>query len=375
MPFIIVILGGYGYTGRALTPLLLKFTDFHLVLAGRNKANAEADAQYWNRQFPGQRVSGAFADAADRESLRAVYKGARMVVVAAGVAPLIENVARTAIAGGLDYLDFQVSSAKLRLLESMERDIENAGACFVTDGGFHPGMAGLLIRHLAHGMDQVETAGTASVLNPKGGFPYTSGVDELMELFLDYPADVLRDGKWVRHRFWDLKAVPVDFGEPFGVHGCYPMGLEELKDLPRMVPGLKNAGFYVGGMGPLVDYFVSPIVMAGLFLFRRSALKPMGKFLAWGTKFTSPPYGVVLKAEVTGVRNGKPDMDSITLFHEDGYHFTAAPAAACIRQMLCPERVEGLKDPVRKSGLYFQAHLPDTHCFMRDLQTMGIRTL
>jgi len=371
----LVILGGYGYTGRALAKILLKHSNLNLILAGRRKDMAEADARDWNKMHPGGRVRGEFADAADPASLKAVFRGSQMVVVAAGVVPFIDRVVRAALERRLDYLDLQVSPAKLRMLEALEKEIRTADLCFVTDGGFHPGLPGILVRHLAAGMDSTTTAGVASVINPPGGYPPTSGVDELMRMFMDYRAEVLRDGNWIEQRYRDLKPVAVDFGPAFGVRNCYPMGLEEMRDLPGRVPGLKNAAFYVGGTGFFMDAVITPVVMAGLRLFREKALSRMGELFCWGSRFTPPPHGVVVKAEAAGTKDGKPVSASVTLYHEDAYHLTAAPAAACIRQILCPDRVAGLQHSARRPGLHFQAHLPDTACVMRDLADMGVRTL
>lgn len=75
----IVILGGYGHAGRALTPLLLLHTTAHLVLAGRDAERARRAAEEWNTRFEGGRVAGVRADAADPHSLEAAFAGAGLV--------------------------------------------------------------------------------------------------------------------------------------------------------------------------------------------------------------------------------------------------------------------------------------------------------
>ena len=76
----IVILGGYGNTGRALARLMLAHSKAQLTLAGRSAQRAEALAAELNHEFPGNRVRGIAADAADRESLLRAFKGAKLVV-------------------------------------------------------------------------------------------------------------------------------------------------------------------------------------------------------------------------------------------------------------------------------------------------------
>ena len=52
----IVILGGYGNTGREVARLLLEHSDARLVLAGRNGERVAQAATEWNGRYPGQRV-------------------------------------------------------------------------------------------------------------------------------------------------------------------------------------------------------------------------------------------------------------------------------------------------------------------------------
>jgi saccharopine dehydrogenase (NAD+, L-lysine-forming) len=69
----ILILGGYGNTGRPLAEYLLRETAVDLVLAGRNLDQAQETASQFNEQFADQRVSTAFADAAKPISLRQAF--------------------------------------------------------------------------------------------------------------------------------------------------------------------------------------------------------------------------------------------------------------------------------------------------------------
>ncbi|NUM79023.1 saccharopine dehydrogenase NADP-binding domain-containing protein, partial [candidate division KSB1 bacterium] len=78
----IVILGGYGNTGSLIAKYLLQETNCALVLAGRNKTKAEQLARELNEQSQSRRVAGAFANAAEVESLKRVFADADMVIVA-----------------------------------------------------------------------------------------------------------------------------------------------------------------------------------------------------------------------------------------------------------------------------------------------------
>jgi len=87
-----LILGGYGNTGRLLAQLLLKETDVRLLLAGRNIKKAERAADQFNSLFGGNRVAAQYADASDAASLKQVFKGIDLVVVASSTAKYVKKV-------------------------------------------------------------------------------------------------------------------------------------------------------------------------------------------------------------------------------------------------------------------------------------------
>jgi hypothetical protein len=71
-----------------------------------------------------------------------------------------------------------------------------------------------------------------------------------------------------------------------------------------------------------------------------------------------------LKVEARGEKDGHSHPVEVTLFHPDGYWFTAIPTVACLLQVL--------DGSVRKPGLWFQANLVDPTRLMKDMRRMGI---
>jgi saccharopine dehydrogenase (NAD+, L-lysine-forming) len=67
----ILILGGYGFTGRLLARHLLEQTRAEIVLAGRRLEVAQKYADQLNAEFKSSRVSAIYADAASGQSLQA----------------------------------------------------------------------------------------------------------------------------------------------------------------------------------------------------------------------------------------------------------------------------------------------------------------
>ena len=182
----ILILGGTGYTGRPVARLLLKHSEAFVTIASRHLDKAQALSDELNGQYPGTRVSAVYADAADAASLRAAFRGQDLVVVAAPTTSHVENVVRTALETGTDYLDVQLGAGKFAFLQSVAEDIKQSGRCFITEAGFHPGLPAALVRYAATFMDTIESATTIGYLNMGKNLPYTEAVSELIELFKDY---------------------------------------------------------------------------------------------------------------------------------------------------------------------------------------------
>jgi hypothetical protein len=366
----LLILGGYGTTGRLIARLLLEQTDCRLVLAGRNLARAETAAQALNTAFAGQRVTAIAADAADVDSLRRAMRDCRMAVIASSTSEFVDNVTRAALDAQVDYLDVQYSSAKLAALRKWEPDIRAAGRCFITDGGFHPGLPAALVRHIAGRFDRLLRADVGSVIKIDWRTldlgPATT--EELVRELAGYQALECRAGVWQRASMRSMWLPhTMDFGRGFGRQYCAPMFLEEMRALPELCAGLQETGFYVGGFNWFVDWLVMPAALVAMRLAPRRALSPVARLMYWALRrFSKPPYGTLLKLEAAGECDGRIETASMTLSHADGYWFTAIPVVACLLQVLDAD--SGARQP----GLWFQAHIVEPGRLLRDMQRMGI---
>lgn len=364
----ILILGGTGNTGRPLAELLLRESSADLILAGRNLKKAETLAAEFNHNFNGDRVSARQVDAADAASLRQAFDGLDLVVVASSTADFVPDVAAAALQAGIDYLDVQYSTHKVAVLQALSPEIVAAGRCFITDGGFHPGLPAALIRYLAPQFDTLTKARVGSVIKIDWSSltfsPET--MDEFVGEFMDFQSIAFRDGRWQKVSAWSMmKPETMDFGPPFGRQYSIPMFLEEMRAIPELYPEIQETGFSVGGFNWFVDWLLSPIIMVALKLSPNKARRPMGNLMFWGLRtFSKPPYGTLLKVEAQGQVDGLREKRQLILCHPDGYLFTAIPAAACLLQYL--------DGSIRKPGLWLQANLVDPARLMADMQRMGI---
>ncbi|RPI78394.1 MAG: KR domain-containing protein [Chloroflexi bacterium] len=360
----ILILGGTGYTGKLVAKHLLEQTDVTVTIAARRLDKASAFADELNQKYPGQRVCAVHADASNADSLIAAFQGQTLVVVAAPTTAFAEIAIRTALDMGVDYLDVQLGAQKFALLQSASKEIECAGRTFITEAGFHPGLPSALVRYAAAHLDTIERAVTAGYLNMGKGLPYTEAVDELIEMFKDYQAQVYKNGQWTKSSSFELRKI--DFGGDIGNKRCYSMFFEELRLLPEMYPSLKEVGFYLSESHWITDYVIMPVTWVWLKIMP-NAVRPIGKFLWWGMgTFHRPPYRIELQVQASGLKDGRPAKVLASVDHPDGYELTAIPVVAALLQYL--------DGSARKPGLWMMGQVVDPVRLMKDMAKMGVNT-
>jgi saccharopine dehydrogenase (NAD+, L-lysine-forming) len=352
----ILILGGYGATGRPLTKHLLTQTNHQMIVAGRNLEKAQAFVD----SLHDPRVTAKRVDATDPASLKRALQGVDLLLIAAPTSHHTETVVCAALEAGVDYLDVQYSDLKLEFLRAHETEMQERGLCFVTEAGFHPGLPSAMIRYAASKLDCIESARTAGYLN-MGGLQYTEAVDELMEGFIHYQAQVYKNGTWTKPSSWDMRKF--DFGKEVGTKNAYSMFFEELRRIPEMYPTLRDTGFYMAGSNLLADMILTPIIMIGLKIAPKRGIRPLGKLMWWSMNRSKPPYRVVLKVEAAGQWNGKQTQVEASIEHEDGYELTAIPVVALLKQY----------NQIRRPGLHMMGHLAEPNRLFEDMQRMGAR--
>jgi hypothetical protein len=359
----ILILGGYGFTGRLIARHLLEYSTSEVVIAGRHLDKAQTYADTLNLQFDGKRASALRIDASSKADLLGGLHGINMLVVAAPTTQYSDQVIHAAIDSHVDYLDIQLDAKKLAILKSLDEEVKKSGLCFITEAGFHPGLPSAMVRYAALNLDRIDSAVVACYLNMGRAMPYSEAVDELMEIFRHYQGQVYKNGRWTKESSYGLRKI--NFGDEIGTRTCFSMFFEEIHDLPQMYDSLRDVGVYISGSHWLVDWVISPVVMFGLKLFPRRGLRPLGKFMWWGMQtFPKPPYLVLLKVEATGEKKGSSVKFEASISHLDGYELTAIPVVAGLMQYL--------DGSARYPGVWLMGHLFEPVRLFADMKRMGI---
>jgi short subunit dehydrogenase-like uncharacterized protein len=362
----ILILGGSGGVGLPCARWLLRETDCRVTIAGRNIDRAVTTAQRLNQEFSGGRASACAADAGRQDSLSSAFEGPDLVLVCSPTAAHAGNVASSALAAGINYMDIHYSPNVVKELRKMEPAIRRDGRCFITQGGCHPGLPAALVRYGARHFTHMRKATVAMAMNA-ANLGSLESLSELAEDMMRYSASLFRDGHWRKAGYRDVRKI--DFGADFGAKDCVPLDLEELRELPAR-QGLDELGLYAAGFNPFVDYVVFPFLMvAGRAMdkiLRGWGARTSARLLRWGIhRFSQPPYGMVFKMEAEGERNGRTRLLTLMARQVDAYEFTAIPVVACLRQVL--------DGTIAKPGLWLMGQIVEPSRLLKDMERMGIR--
>jgi saccharopine dehydrogenase (NAD+, L-lysine-forming) len=355
----ILILGGYGETGKVLCSYLLLKTNVAIVIAGRRLLEAKRICAELKKSFPNRSVSAVFADAADYQSLITVFEDIDLIIDATSAVNFISNVAKAALEVKADYLDYHFDQNVLVELEKLKPEIENSGQIFITQAGFHPGLPAAFVRFSAMQFDELKVANVGMAMNARIEKP--ESIYELVDTIADYKVDIFKKRKWQRAGYKDFKKFY--FGTRFGNRTCFPIQLAEMKILPKMFP-LEETGVYVAGFNWFADYFVFPLAFI-LFAFKKGLGRHLiAKLFTFSFNHISgDARGVSLVVEAEGMNNGRTRKFRLAAEHNDAYAFTVIPIIACVKQYLRGDL---------KSGLWMMGHLVDPDRLIQDMEAMGI---
>ena len=357
----ILVLGGYGGTGRVFCRYLLKETGVKIIVAGRRIEKAEELADKLKNEYSAERVSTRHVDASDVESLRQAFHGVGLVLVAATTTKWAKQIAEAALEADIDYLDIYFQQDVYPVLERLSGRISEAGRCFITQAGFHPGLPAAYIRKGADYFDHYDTANIAFAMNVRIEQP--ESVYELVDLVADYKADIFKDGTWRVATYKDT--IKIDFGNRFGVKSCMAMDMVETRSMPALF-GLKETGVYTTGFNWFVDYVVFPVMMLTQMVKKGSLRHFWAQALIWGlNRFSSADEGIVFLLQAEGEKDGKHRIVRIFSEHDSAYDFTVIPVIACLKQYM--------DGSICKPGLRMMGHAVDPGRLLNDIENMGVR--
>ncbi|OJH35273.1 saccharopine dehydrogenase family protein [Cystobacter ferrugineus] len=144
----ILIVGGYGQVGREVARLLAPRFPGAVIIAGRDRAKAEALA---TRLGHGTRAMGLSLPLRGEPP---PLKGVGLVVMC--LDPETLDLAECCLAAGVDYIDVTAKQESLDALERLEPLARRSGATAVLGVGVAPGLTNLLAARAHAGFEHVE---------------------------------------------------------------------------------------------------------------------------------------------------------------------------------------------------------------------------
>lgn len=359
----IAILGAAGNAGRLLAQQLAPELDdrAELLLVGRREAPLAALCEQINHQAGRALALTVCADFTDLPRMRTILAGTQLVVISAALGNHTAPLAALVLEVGADWLDIMLSTpAKWQALTALAPAIAQQGRCFITDGGFHPGLPAAMARWAADRMDTLTQAEiyAALCIDWQASTLSDSTLAEALDEFTAFDMCVWVQG---RRRRLNLFALPrFTFAAPIGQKICTPMPLGEMQALIAAQPTLQRANFYIAGFSPICDWLLLPaIVMLTRCGARTLALRTLRHVLTHCAS-SPPPH----QLEITLMAEGRVAKDNVSmtlsLSGNDPYLMTVLPAIACIRQWL--------SGPPFPPGLHHQGMIVEPEQFFSDLQ-------
>jgi uncharacterized protein YbjT (DUF2867 family) len=329
----ILVLGGYGGTGRVYCRYLLKETPRNVIVAERNRQRAEAWAETLKMEVAPDQVSARHVEASDRGGPSEAFRHIDLVLAAATTTQFAEQIAEAALAAHIDYLDIYYQQNVYPVLEALRTRITESWQYFITQAGFHPGFPVAFVRKGDAYFDIYDSAIIAFAMNTRIEKP--ESIYELVDALADYKADVVKEGRWRPGTYRD--AMAIDFGLRFDVKSCVPLGMVEIRPIPEMYH-LKELGVDAAGFNWFVDYVVFPLIV---------------------------DEGAVFLLHAKGGKGRDHREISIRSEHHSAYDFTVIPVIATLKQ-----DVDG---SIRKPGLWMMGHIVDPDRLFADMGRLGVK--
>jgi saccharopine dehydrogenase-like NADP-dependent oxidoreductase len=357
----ILVLGGYGGTGKLFCRYLLKETNVSVIVAGRRLEKAEELADKLKKEFSQNRISARYADASDAESLHKAFLGIDFVLVAATTTKWAMQIAEAALEANIDYLDIYFQQDIYPVLATMHQQIKDAGRCFITQAGFHPGLPAVYIRKGAQYFDRYDRAIIAFAMNAR--IEESESVLEIVDSIAGYKPEFYQNGTWKIGTYKD--AIKINYGKRFGIRSSMPLEMLEIKSLPEML-NLRETGVFTTGFNWFTDYLLFPLMMLSHKVKKGSFRRIWAKLLVFGlNNFSSKEEGVVFLLKAEGEKDGKHKKVEIFSEHDNGYDFTVIPVIACLNQYF--------NSSFCKPGLWMMGHIVDPDRLFADMQDMNVK--
>ena len=308
-------------------------------------------------------------DARDRQALRKLFRGKDLVIFALP-GELNVPVMETAVALGLNYLDFSMSNDSIKHFVRIHRMFKDADLTAIHAMGCDSGLSDLMAKYAMSRLDSATEAyirdGEISNIDGRD-FVITWSPLEMMEE-VTTPAPIYRHGEFILLPPLHKREI-YNFPEPVGPLPIYNTNHEETRLMPRFLKGLEKVDFKICVTDNLARtanmlrkmglHSFDPVVVDGV------RVRPIDVVTAMIPKPVETigkvkGYSCIV-AEVIGMKNGKKTMlkEWFMMSHERAYELCRTNAVGYLVGVGGAIGAELLlSGKVRERGIVAPEHLP-----------------
>lgn len=350
----------------AIAPLLLDLLVNETKLETAVLIRKDLEAEYQERieamGYAPERVRIHTYKPGETSSLTPLLEWGDLLVVAGPDFQHSKWMVEAALRARLNYYDLYGSVGRLEIQRAHVETIRDYGHHFITEGGFLPGMPGLLCREAARHLDRVQDLRIFVYENCNWATLPAS--PRLREDLVQHMHVV--DRSLYRQGVWKQTVVPLrrkhTFGNGIGATKCLPFFCQELKEAQPQLQGLQSLGVWLAGAGFWTDRVVSPLYRHGSGFLREL----MGNlFLRTVTRMERCALGAAMAMEASGYKDGQKMRYTLELFHPDACMFNALIGLGTLEQFLSPN----FKAP---PGLHLQAEVVEPRPLIDLLAAKGV---
>ncbi|MBD2665881.1 saccharopine dehydrogenase [Richelia sinica FACHB-800] len=354
----VLILGGRGRIGSAVTNDLVTHTQADITITGRDPVtNANG----------GDRVRFLALDLEEEEKLREAIANSTIVIHCAGPFHYRDTqVLEICIEKGINYVDVSDHRSYTQAALNLCQKAADAGVTAIINTGIFPGISNSLVRQAVEQFDLAEKIHLSYLVSGSGGAGITVMRTTFLGLQHQFAAWI--NGEWqIIQPYTDREEL--NFPPPYGRNAVYWFDMPETITLPKSFPEINTV---VTKFGSLPDFYNRLTWMAAhifpKWLIQKNSMIELLSHVSYTmTDFTNQftGIGVAVRAEVTGIKEDKKMAYTAAVLHNNTTVATGLGTGS-IAQLI-------LEGKLQKPGVFPVEAALSTNLFTQVMDSRGIK--
>ncbi|ADI66157.1 saccharopine dehydrogenase family protein [Trichormus azollae] len=306
----VLIIGGRGRIGSAVANDILNHTQTDITITGRSPEGSLS---------LGERVQFLQLDLREFDKLRDAITQSNLVIHCAGPFHYRDTqVLETCIEQGTNYLDVSDHRSYTQKALNLHQKAVDAGVTAIINTGIFPGISNSLVLQGIEQFEKPEKIHLSYLVSGSGG----AGVTVMRTTFLglQHSFEAWINGEWhLVAPYSDRENI--NFPHPYQSRAVYWFDMPETITLPHSFPTVKTVITKFGSIPDVYNHltWIAAHIFPKWLIQRRYMIEFLSHVSHSMTNFTNifTGIGVVVRAEVTGEKDGQTIVYAATLVHEN----------------------------------------------------------